>query len=255
MVGSPEETPYDLRFQLLGVPVRVHPLFWLIMLVLGGSNLQVGLTFVACAFVSILVHEFGHALASRAVGNEPLGIVLFAMGGFCLMDVRRQTVGQRLFVLLAGPGAGFLLMGLVLGVVRARYGVAPADALALIGLPTGGNGLAAMFGMSTSGGAYTGVVVYVLLQINFWWGVLNLLPIYPLDGGRVAGVLLEAVDSWNGPRWTQVLSLLTAGGVAVYRASREDYFMALWFGFFAFNSYQALRVLQNSYRTPHDGGW
>lgn len=79
MLGSPEITAYDLRFRLLNIPVRVHPLFWLIMLFISGLadiDLKLALVFVACAFFSILVHEFGHGLSARhgrrAHGDCPL---------------------------------------------------------------------------------------------------------------------------------------------------------------------------------------
>ena len=67
MLGA-TETPYDLRFRLLGIPVRIHPMFWLIMALLGWENRNLGavLLWVACALVSILVHEFGHGLMSKA---------------------------------------------------------------------------------------------------------------------------------------------------------------------------------------------
>ena len=55
------ETPYDLRFHALGIPVRVHPLFWLGAALLAGraDDLAVIVIWVACVFVSILVHEYG----------------------------------------------------------------------------------------------------------------------------------------------------------------------------------------------------
>src|SRR6476646_9092926 len=117
MFGMPAATPYDLRFQLLGVPVRVHPMFWLVSALLG-FNARAGfpelIIWVACVFVSILVHEFGHALMARAF-RYPATVILYGMGGLCYSESERQTAGQRLLVLAAGPGAGFLLAGLVIG--------------------------------------------------------------------------------------------------------------------------------------------
>ncbi len=56
MLGA-AETPYDLRFRLLGIPVRIHPIFWLVSIVLGwrDHNLPMVALWVACVFVSILV--------------------------------------------------------------------------------------------------------------------------------------------------------------------------------------------------------
>jgi stage IV sporulation protein FB len=58
MFGTVAPTPYDLRFSLFGIPVRVHPFFWLVSLVMGWSPHapQLMVVWVACVFVSILVH-------------------------------------------------------------------------------------------------------------------------------------------------------------------------------------------------------
>lgn len=108
MLGLAAPTPYDLRFRLLGIPVRVHPLFWLIMAVLSGgeNHLPEVLIFIGCAFLSILVHEYGHGLVSRFYGHPPAEIVLFWMGGYCACDLGRQRPWHRLAVLVAGPGPG-----------------------------------------------------------------------------------------------------------------------------------------------------
>src|SRR5262245_15006978 len=105
MFGSPDHTAYDLHFRALRIPVRVHPLFWLVMVWVSNSGsfgrqfeLAAALTFVVCAFISVLVHELGHGLASRAVGDEPTGIVLYAFGGFCQVPMERQTPVQKLIV-------------------------------------------------------------------------------------------------------------------------------------------------------------
>src|SRR4051794_20101540 len=149
MLGSADETPYDLRFSLLGIPVRVHPMFWLIMLLLGSGarDLRTIAIFVLCAFFSILVHEMGHGLSARSMGDEPLGIVLYGMGGYCMFDPHGLSRWRRIFVLLCGPGAGFLLYGLVLAFERAGK-------------------------LPPSRGMFE--ATFYLLQINLVWGILNL---------------------------------------------------------------------------------
>jgi len=256
MLGSPEETAYDLRFRLLNIPVRVHPLFWLVMLLLSSQpeNLRGAVLFAACAFLSVLVHEMGHGLASRAVGNEPEGIVLYAMGGFCQMRVRHQGIGQRLFVLIMGPGAGFLLLGVVLAVIQRTRGIAPVDAMAMIGVGPG-NPIDGLLRLGYFQNASAGVAIHSLLYINFWWGVLNLMPIWPLDGGRIAEVGLKAVNPREGTRWTHVLALLTAGGLAVWSAANEQYTRAFFFGYFAYTNYQMLQSLHGSDPYADEGDW
>jgi membrane-associated protease RseP (regulator of RpoE activity) len=274
LLGSPENTPYDLRFRLLGIPVRVHPLFWLVMVLLCGqtNNLLAVAVFVGCAFVSVLVHEMGHGLSSRAVGSEPMGIVLYAMGGFCQLDPRRQTPGQRLFVLLMGPGAGFILMGMVILAVKISYGIHPADAFALV-TPRGDDPLSfvirrvvAVLGLG--GGDEDAALALLprvpvvrygflfLLEINFLWGILNLLPIWPLDGGQATGVVLGVANPRQGSRWAHVVSLLTAGGIAVWWVMRKELMLAVWFGYFALINYQILQTLHTAYRfADEDPEW
>ena len=230
LLGSPDVTPYDLRFRLLRIPVRVHPLFWLVMLMISGDidNLRTSLIFVACAFVSILVHELGHALSSRLMGDEPIGIVLYAMGGYCSFHQNQLSPWRRVFVLICGPGAGFVLFGMVYA--YAHFSEAPHS------IPLG-------------------LVIRDLLVINLLWGLLNLLPLWPLDGGQIAGTLLSMVSSRNGMRWAHTISLLVAGGVAVWRLSVEDYWMAVWFGYFGFINYQILQSLRSSRREDDDSDW
>ena len=80
---EPPRTQYDVRFSVAGIPVRVSPFFWLVTLLFGasGGTDAVGLlTWVAVVFVSILIHEMGHALVQRYYGWEP-SIILYQMGG------------------------------------------------------------------------------------------------------------------------------------------------------------------------------
>lgn len=246
MLGMPEITPYDLRFRLFDVPVRVNPWFWLVMLMISGesSELLNAIVFVGVAFVSILAHEFGHGLSSRRLGIEPTGIVLYAMGGLCAYPRVHDRPGPRLIVLLCGPGAGFALLGLVLLWAKLACGIAPMDAMAIVGV---GNGepLNAIGRLPSPIGLRLAFVY--LLEINFWWGVLNLLPIWPLDGGQVAGVLLRMANPRHGTRWGHVISLLTAGAIAVFWGLQEQYMMALWFGLFGFLNFKMLQSMHQSY--------
>src|SRR5262249_6404048 len=109
MLGA-SETPYDLRFRFLGIPVRVHPMFWLVaaMLRWEPNNLPMVLLWVACVFFSVLVHEYGHGSMAWRFGSDP-SIILWGGGGLCYTHAERQTREQRLAVVVAGPGAGFLL--------------------------------------------------------------------------------------------------------------------------------------------------
>ncbi|MGA7498165.1 MAG: Zn-dependent protease, partial [Isosphaeraceae bacterium] len=83
MLGT-STTPYDLRFRFLDIPVRIHPLFWLMAAVLGfqENNIPAVLIWIGCVLVSILVHEYGHGLMAKHFHGSP-SIVLYGLGGLC----------------------------------------------------------------------------------------------------------------------------------------------------------------------------
>ena len=248
----PPSTRYDLRFTLAGIPIRVHPLFWLLSILLGSSSgdlIQL-LIWVLVIFVSILVHELGHALAMRSYGR-PSQIVLHAMGGLTIPE----PVGwgnswanvalkpsQEILISLAGPGAGFLLAALVMAAVEVVGGsILTTMLFGVIPIPAGAS--------IPIGGRALNVLVVLLLWVNIFWGIINLMPVYPLDGGNVSRYLLLKADPWNGVRkslWVSVIAgvLVAAAGFFVL----GSIYMAILFGFLAFQSYQSLQGLAGSGR-------
>ncbi|MEZ6147021.1 MAG: hypothetical protein R3B91_16710 [Planctomycetaceae bacterium] len=96
MFGPVQPTPYDLTFSLFGIPVRVIAWFWLTAVILGFSSVHIGpeylLAWVAIVFVSILVHELGHALVAAAFGYPPR-ILLYHFGDSpCTPRLQLHTV-------------------------------------------------------------------------------------------------------------------------------------------------------------------
>ena len=84
---EPSQTPYDLRWRMFGVPVRVHPRFWLVSVIMGWNTVHEGfqylLIWVACSFASILIHEFGHVAMGQIFGSRG-HIVLYGFGGLAI---------------------------------------------------------------------------------------------------------------------------------------------------------------------------
>src|SRR5262245_2940933 len=161
---------------MFGTPVRVHPMFWVLTVLLGwrymgdpGFGIGYLVLWVAVVFVSILLHEFGHVLTGRLFGAYSR-VVLYSFGGLAIgsLDLRRRW--QRVLVSLAGPAAQLALAAAI------WWGVLP-----LVHPP--------------QHAAWKGPVaetIVMLLEINIFWPVLNLLPIWPLDGGKVIRELCEA---------------------------------------------------------------
>jgi Zn-dependent protease len=255
MLGT-SETPYDLRFRLLGIPVRIHPLFWLGAVVTGWQNrdpLAVAL-WVACVFVSILVHEYGHGLVAKAFDASP-SIVLWGLGGLCYSHGDRQSKAQRLAVILSGPGAGFLLLALVVVATFLFTGLGPieqaqtlASAFGLAKLPDE-TLLKLRSAFHGEVGNFAFNAYFYLVQINLLWGLVNLLPMWPLDGGQATQILLLHFNRSRGQRWTHVVSLLVSGVLAVLAytwTSPPDVGRAIFFGFFALINFQVLQTIHQA---------
>jgi Zn-dependent protease len=246
MIGT-NETPYDLRFRFLDIPVRVHPMFWLISAVMGWSDKDLSsvVIWVVCVFVSILVHEYGHGLTAKAFDGSP-SIVLWGLGGLCYSQDDRQTPGQRMAVILAGPGAGFLLCAAVMLVYSVVFRITPGEHLGIVEYlmalqshpPAIGERLTPPF---------VGSIYLNMVWINLMWGLVNLLPIWPLDGGRASEITLCHFDRYRGTRWGHIVSLLVAGAIAVaiYPLTREIFY-TIFFASFALINYQVLQTLHQA---------
>jgi Zn-dependent protease len=145
---------------IFGFPVVIQPtaLFVLALyMFMGGSGvagLAQGFLVAFVIFSSILVHELGHAFAARAFRLGSIDITLHGFGGYTRMS-RPPSAKQGLLVTAAGPAASLLLGGLALGLAVALPPT-PFDRLFTIGA-----------------------------SINLFWGVFNLIPMYPLDGGQL----------------------------------------------------------------------
>jgi Zn-dependent protease len=187
-----------LSFRLGKIPVRILPSFFVMTVLLGLSALDLRLVaWVVVVLVSVLAHELGHATMGLGFGLEPR-IDLHGMGGTTSWASPRDLgPARRIAISLAGPGAGFAVGAIV------RWGVGPD---AFMALPLGG------------------FVYDQLLYVNFGWGILNLLPMLPLDGGNVTVQALNALTKGKGERPARIVSVVVAG-LALAAAA---YFRSLW---------------------------
>jgi membrane-associated protease RseP (regulator of RpoE activity) len=255
LLGEPPPTQADLHFRLFRFPVRVHPFFWVIalLLTLGGGPIVplAALVWVAVVFVSVLVHELGHAFMQRRYGGHPW-ITLYGMGGLtsCNDYDRRST--SQIIVLLAGPTAGFLMAAVVMLIIlatghHAGLTVLPqrADLLALLeagNIPVPMPLLTPYFARFAS--MPMNYLIIDLLWVNVLWGMVNLLPIYPLDGGQIARELFTLGNARRGIIASLWLSIVVAGCMAAWGLSQGSIFIGLLFGYLAYTNYQTIRAYE-----------
>ena len=186
-----------LRFPLFGVPVSVHVSFLLVALFgLGAYRGWEIAAWTGAVFVAVLLHESGHAFTARAFGGTSVSITLFALGGFTSWGAsQKMGPGRRFLVSAAGSAVGIIAGLAVIGLGRAGT---------LDGLPD---------------------LVIVFLESFVWaglvWGVLNWIPILPLDGGHMLQHGLEMVTPTRAAGLARVVSVIA--GIAAIAA-------ALYFG-------------------------
>lgn len=207
-----------------GIPVRID-LRWFIvfafMTVVTAANLTgsrmiesfpVALVFgavtTAILFASILVHEYGHSIIARREGVEVLEIVLHPFGGLARFRHEPKTPRAEFRIAIAGPAASFFL---AIGFAAVAVIVTNAELNIL------------------------GTIAFFLALWNFLLAVFNLLPGYPLDGGRVVraylwrrGTDLNEATVTTGRYGQIIAATLIVVGVIFLLFSKDGFFSGFW---------------------------
>lgn len=205
-----DEHGHPYHFRVLGFPVHVGWDFFLWPVLIASRLGAVGLvSFVGVMFVSVLFHELGHAVAFRAFGS-PAAIRLWGLGGLT-SGQQPDRRWQDVVVSAAGPLPPLLLIGLPSFVAwNAGVGI---------------------------GNEWAEAILYFLWWINLVWSVINLVPILPMDGGRlfetlfglgpariasvVSGLGLAAAVWWLGWSPTSVIIAVAVAGYNAYKFVEE----------------------------------
>lgn len=161
----------------LGIGVYVHWTFGLLLgwvafslLNAGGTVAMAaqGILFVLAVFGCVLLHEFGHALAARRYGIPTKDITLLPIGGVARLERMPERPSEELVVALAGPAVNVVIAVVLAGLLLAVGGVAEMPDLNLLG----------------------GAFLPQLLMVNIVLVLFNMIPAFPMDGGRVLRALL-----------------------------------------------------------------
>src|SRR5947209_14292408 len=151
--------------RIAGIQLRIHLTFLLLILwvALGSTSAAV---FVLLLFLCVVLHEFGHAIAAKSYGINTPDITLLPIGGVARLERIPEEPKQELVIAIAGPVVNVIIAACLFVVIGARgyFPIAP--------------------------GVQSGDMLVGLFQINVWLLLFNLLPAFPMDGGRVLRALL-----------------------------------------------------------------
>jgi Zn-dependent protease/CBS domain-containing protein len=163
--------------KLFGIPVYIHLTFLLLLAWVGVLNFRdghslhaavEGVLFIVTIFACVVLHELGHALTARKYGISTRDITLLPIGGVARLDRMPDDPRQELWVALAGPAVNVLIAATLFVVSQL---VSPVPSFDQLGV---------------AGGSFLSRVIFV----NLFLVAFNLLPAFPMDGGRVLRALL-----------------------------------------------------------------
>lgn len=217
-----------------GIPVKIHWSFGLLLIWVayetsrGGFEpwlVLISIGIVLSVFFCVILHEFGHALAARKFGVHTFDIIMTPIGGIARLERMPEGRGQEFWVALAGPVVNFVIVGLIwLGFLIFKGEALPIFSMAFWDFE---NGASSYF--------------IVIMLANGYLGTFNLLPAFPMDGGRMLRSLLSL--RMDRSKATQIASYtgqaiaigmfglglmrnqptLTLIGVFIFFAARQEY--------------------------------
>jgi len=205
-----------LSFRIGTIPVQVHGSFFITMLLFNAGSLKnpaLLIGWIVAAFVAVLMHELGHAYAGRAFGLTP-AIQLHGMGGLTSwVSGKRLSPGKQILVSLAGPLVG-IAVGLPVLLVAPSLTLSPTQAS----------------------------LVQAVVFVNLGWGLLNLLPILPLDGGNIMSSFFQIFSPKRGELVARFVSIGVAVAVTAFAISRGWIFGGLLAFLYGVRNFQAIRA-------------
>lgn len=163
--------------RVAGIDVKIHATFLLIVIWIGVSYYLTSGTLTAAAngvlyllalFLCVVLHEFGHALTARRYGIQTADITLLPIGGVARLERMPEKPRQELWVALAGPAVNLVIAAVLAGMLFATGNLPSALSLTMT----------------------DGSFLQRLLQVNVFLALFNLIPAFPMDGGRVVRALL-----------------------------------------------------------------
>ncbi|MDJ0804442.1 MAG: site-2 protease family protein [Desulfobacterales bacterium] len=185
----------------LGIDVYMHFTFVLLISWVAFANWRqeqnvaaaaTGVAFILAIFLCVVLHEFGHALTARRYGVRTRDIILLPIGGLARLERIPTQPVQELWVALAGPAVNIVIAA---GLFIWLYVTATFEPLQTLTLTTG-------------------PFLERLMAVNLFLVVFNLIPAFPMDGGRVLRALLATRQDYS--RATQTAAAIGQGIAVVF---------------------------------------
>ena len=174
--------------RIAGIDIYIHVTFFLLIYLVGisywnqeGSLSAViaGVGFILALFGCVVMHEFGHSLTARRYGIQTKSITLLPIGGMAALEKMPDDPRQEINVALAGPAVNFVIALLLYVYLSVQHTEISPEELTVT----------------------SGSFLYRLMMVNIFIGAFNLLPAFPMDGGRVLrAVLALRMDHVNATR-------------------------------------------------------
>jgi Zn-dependent protease len=158
--------------RVAGIDVYIHATFLLVFLFAGefgaGAVRAIeSILVISAVFACVLLHELGHALMARRFGIGTVDITLYPIGGVARLQRMPRAPGAELLIALAGPAVNFAIALMVCGLMELAW--------LTLGWPWNFDSF-----------------LFQLCLINLGLGIFNLIPAFPMDGGRVLRALLSS---------------------------------------------------------------
>ncbi len=218
-------------FRVAGIALEVHPTFFVLPILIGLTGfgdggwreMLVDWAALVLVYTCVVLHEFGHALTARALGLPVWRIILLPIGGMAMLGRLPRRPSAELLIVAAGPMVNFVIAGICLALLH--------------GWPEGW----VLFHPQTWGdpetnGLTVNDVLRFLLSANLLLGCFNLLPAFPMDGGRVLRALLALRLDYLSATWSALMigRAVAAAGIALALFKWHLYMLAILFGFILF---------------------
>lgn len=213
-LGSIGRTSIDIDFSFFILIV-----FFVVMNHDPSAGIEYALLWAPILFISVLVHELAHAGMIAALGFGYSHVILGGMGGVTI-NQRRARPWQDFLISAAGPVSSFGLAFAVLFIARN----APAF----------------------QDDRFLSALVPRLISANYFWGIFNSIPVPPLDGGHAVRHLLRMFLSERTAFIIAVwIAIVGGGAVAIWAAFGQNYFIALFVAWFAYQNYQSWQYFRD----------